>query len=51
MDDDAFRVAVGLRLGTSLCNSNVCCHCSAVVDTMGHMDLAVVGVRVIIIGM
>ena len=32
MDDNTVRVAVGLRLGTSLCRPHLCAHCGAEVD-------------------
>ena len=32
MDDNTVRVAVGLRLGTSLCRPHSCAHCRAEVD-------------------
>ena len=35
MDDVTVRVAVGLRLGTSLCHPHTCQHCGAEVDCYG----------------
>ena len=34
MDDDTIRVAIGLRLGSSLCRPHVCAHCGAEVDSL-----------------
>ncbi len=44
-DDDAIRVAVGLRLGSTLCRPHSCQHCGAEVDRLG---LAVRKVRDVI---
>ena len=35
MDDDTIRVAVGLRLGTTLCRPHACHHCGSEVDCLG----------------
>ena len=40
MDDDTIRVAVGLRLGTSLCNPHICRQCGAEVDILGTHGLS-----------
>ena len=34
MDDDTIRLAIGLRLGSSLCRPHVCAHCGAEVDSL-----------------
>lgn len=40
MDDDAIRVAVGLRLGTPICAPHQCIHCSVEVNTLGRHALS-----------
>ena len=40
MDDDAIRVAVGLRLGSPLCNPHQCQHCGAEVDSQATHGLS-----------
>ena len=40
MDDDTIRVAVGLRLGSSLCNPHQCQHCGAEVDSQATHGLS-----------
>ena len=40
MDDDTVRIAVGLRLGTSVCGPHQCQHCSAMVDEFGRHALS-----------
>ena len=40
MDDDAVRVAVGLRLGSVLCRPHTCQHCEAEVDQLGLHGLS-----------
>ena len=40
MDNDAIRVAVGLRLGAPLCRSHTCHHCGAQVDIQGTHGLS-----------
>ena len=39
MDDNTVRVAVGLRLGTSLCRPHLCAHCGAEVECKATHDL------------
>ena len=39
MDDDIIRVAIGLRLGGSLCRPHSCVHCGNQVDHLGHHGL------------
>ena len=39
LDDNAIRVAVGLRLGSSLCEAHTC-PCGAIVDTLGRHALS-----------
>ena len=40
MDDETVRVAVGLRLGTSLCHPHSCYHCGVEVDSLGTHGLS-----------
>ena len=40
MDDNTIRVAVGLRLGSSLCRPHSCHHCGAEVDRYGTHGLS-----------
>ena len=40
MDDSTMRVAVGLRLGCSLCKPHHCHHCGAAVDTRATHGLS-----------
>ena len=40
MDDDAVRVAVGLRLGAPVCGPHQCQHCSMEVDVLGRHTLS-----------
>ena len=40
MDDDTIRVAIGLRLGSSLCRPHVCAHCGAEVDSLATHGLS-----------
>ena len=40
MDDDTVRIAVGLRLGSSLCRPHPCCHCGVLVDHLGTHGLS-----------
>ena len=40
MDNDTFRIAVGLRLGSSLCRTHTCCHCGAEVDSLATHGLS-----------
>ena len=40
LDDTAVRIAVGLRLGTSLCRPHTCTHCGANVDHLGTHGLS-----------
>ena len=40
MDDETVRIAVGLRLGSSLCRPHPCCHCGALVDHLGTHGLS-----------
>ncbi len=40
MDDNTVRVAVGLRLGTSICGPHQCQHCSVIVDELGRHALS-----------
>ncbi len=40
LDDDAIRVAVGLRLGSPLCRPHLCQHCGTEVDQLGHHGLS-----------
>ena len=40
MDDDTVHIAVGLRLGSSLCRPNPCCHCGVLVDHLGTHGLS-----------
>ena len=40
MDDNTIRVAVGLRLGSSLCSPHTCQHCEAEVDQLGIHGLS-----------
>ena len=35
MDDSTVRIAVGLRLGTTLCHHHSCHHCGAEVNSLG----------------
>ena len=39
LDDEAVRIAVGLRLGTDICHSHTCC-CGAAVDVRGTHALS-----------
>ena len=34
LDDDSFRIAIGLRLGSSICSSHVCRHCNEPVGNL-----------------
>ena len=34
MDDDTVCMAVGLRLGTPLCQPHICNHCGVAMDTL-----------------
>ena len=36
LDDNSLRIAVGLRLGTTLCESHQCQNCGTEVDVMGQ---------------
>jgi len=40
MDDETIRVAVGLRLGSTLCRSHTCQHCGAEVDRLATHGLS-----------
>ena len=40
MDDDCIRIAVGLRLGTTLCSPHDCCRCGNEVDHLGTHGLS-----------
>ena len=40
MDDDSIRIAVGLRLGTTLCRPHSCYHCGAEVGHLGTHGLS-----------
>ena len=40
MDDSAVRIAVGLRLGTTLCHPHSCHHCGAEVNSLGTHGLS-----------
>ena len=40
MDDDVIRVAIGLRLGSSLCRPHSCQHCGIAVDRFGLHGLS-----------
>ena len=40
MDDETVRVAVGLRLGTPLCQPHKCSHCGSEVDPLGTHGLS-----------
>ncbi len=40
MDDNTVWVAVGLRLGTSICGPHQCQHCSVIVDELGRHALS-----------
>ena len=40
MDDDTIRIAVGLRLGSPLCNPHSCQHCGGEVDDLGTHGLS-----------
>ena len=40
MDDETVRVAVGLRLGTPLCQPHECSHCGSEVDPLGTHGLS-----------
>ena len=40
MDDNTVRVAVGLRLGTTLCHPHSCHHCGTVVNNLGPRGLS-----------
>ena len=40
MDDETIRVAVGLRLGASLCHPYQCQHCGGEVDSLGTHGLS-----------
>ena len=40
MDDETVRVAVGLRLGTPLCQPHGCSHCGSEVDPLGTHGLS-----------
>ena len=40
MDNDMIRVAIGLRLGSSLCRPHVCAHCGAEVDSLATHGLS-----------
>ena len=40
MENEVVRIAVGLRLGASLCNPHQCIHCQAEVDQVGAHGLA-----------
>ena len=39
MDDSTVRIAVGLRLGTTLCHPHLCHHCGAEVNSLGTHGL------------
>ena len=40
MDDEVVRIAVGLRLGLSLCQPHECIHCGVAVDASGVHGLS-----------
>ena len=40
LEDESFRIAVGLHLGTPLCCSHQCQHCGEEVDAMGRHGLS-----------
>ena len=40
MDDETVRIAVGLRLGSSVCTPHPCCHCGALVNHLGTHGLS-----------
>ena len=40
LDNTAVHIAVGLRLGTSLCRPHTCTHCGANVDHLGTHELS-----------
>ena len=40
MSNDAIRIAVGLRVGTPLCQPHTCAHCGKEVDQFGRHDLS-----------
>ena len=40
MDNDTIRIAVGLKLGSSLCRTHICRHCGAEVDSLATHGLS-----------